>query len=84
MPSSGAARQTSMVAPTERRERSTICGVHGSADLAHLGVREFAADHSPQITGVLGAQDFLIGRCVRLAQRLISAQPRLHHALAQK
>jgi hypothetical protein len=38
-----------MVAPAERRERSTSCGVRGKPFLAYLGWREFAADHTPQI-----------------------------------
>jgi hypothetical protein len=72
-----------MVAPTERRERSTSCGVR-KPDLAHLGRHECTADHPPHIASVMGPKDFLIGRRMRLAQRLTSGQACSHHALAQK
>jgi hypothetical protein len=51
---------------------------------ADLGGRKFAASHSPQITGVMRPQDFLIGRRMGYAQRLTPEQPRLHQTLPQK
>jgi hypothetical protein len=54
------------------------------SDSAHLGGHEFTTDRPPQIASVMSTQDFRIGRRMRLAQRLTSGQPRLHHVLAQK
>ena len=53
-------------------------------DPADLGGRKFAASHPPQITGVMGPQNFVIGCRMELAQRVVSGQPRLQHTLPQK
>ncbi len=54
------------------------------ADPADLGARKFSASRLPQMTGVMSPQDVLIGCGMRYGQRLITRQPGLHQALAQK
>lgn len=44
-----------------------MCIVSAMFLLTPFSAREFAADHTPQTTGVMGTQDFLIDRRMRLA-----------------
>jgi hypothetical protein len=50
---------------------------------ASAGV-SFASDPSPQISRVMGQQNLLFGRCVRLAQRFACGQRRLLEAPGRK
>jgi hypothetical protein len=73
-----------MVAPADRRERSTILRGPGKADPAQL-LRGHLAVHNPlQVVAIVCAQDFLVGRCVRLARHSLACQSGLLNALAQK